>query len=116
MNAQRRLLGACVLAAIACVGLGAPRAASAVQSPVTIALPAPTATFRPAAGSEVAQRDCLSCHSSEYVTMQPALSAAAWTKEIAKMRTAYGAAIPDADVDRLVAYLVAQNPPAAHQR
>jgi hypothetical protein len=51
----------------------------------------------------------LSCHSSEYVISEPPLSKAAWTKEIVKMRTAYGATIPDADADALVAYLLAQN-------
>jgi len=82
----------------------------AAQSPVAITLPAQNTAFREAPGVEVARKDCLACHSAEYVTQQPALSKTAWTSEIVKMRTAYGAPIPDLDTDLLVAYLVAQNP------
>ncbi len=96
-------------ALIAIASLGARRDAPAAETPVAITLPAQNTNFRPAPGIEIARRDCLTCHSAEYVTSQPPLSKAAWTKEVAKMRTAYGATIPDADTDALVAYLVAQN-------
>jgi len=84
--------------------------ARAAQKPVSITLPAQNTTFRDAPGVEVARKDCLACHSAEYVVQQPALSKAQWTAEITKMRAAYGASIPDADTDALVAYLLAQNP------
>jgi cytochrome c5 len=87
---------------------GAP--AAAAQKPVSIQLPAQGTAFRPAPGVEIAQHECLTCHSSEYVTQQPALSKAAWAAEVAKMRGPYGAPIPASEVDDLVAYLVAQNP------
>jgi cytochrome c5 len=98
--------GVGALAIAAASGASAP----AAQKPVSITLPAQNIAFRAAPGIEVARRDCLTCHSAEYVTQQPALSKAAWTNEVTKMRAAYGAPIPDADTDVLVAYLVAQNP------
>jgi cytochrome c5 len=97
-------IGALVIAA------ASGRSAPAAQKVVTIVLPAQNVAFRDATGVEVARKDCLVCHSAEYVTQQPALSKAAWNNEITKMRAAYGAPIPDADTDALVAYLVAQNP------
>ena len=90
--------------------LAAVTAAPAAPKPVTISLPPQNVAFRGGPGVEIARKDCLFCHSAEYVTTQPALSKTAWTNEISKMRAAYGASIPDADVDALVAYLVAQNP------
>jgi cytochrome c5 len=111
MNARR--IAATILAATAgalMVIWTADTPVPAAQSPVAITLPAQNTAFREAPGVEVARKDCLACHSAEYVTQQPALSKTAWTNEIVKMRTAYGAPIPEADTDALVAYLVAQNP------
>ena len=99
---------ACAFAIAGTVVASAP----AAQTPVTITLPAQSVAFRAAPGVEVARKDCLTCHSAEYVTQQPALSKTGWTNEITKMRAAYGASIPDADTDALVAYLLAQNPVA----
>src|SRR6185437_7594058 len=48
--------------------------------------------------AEAVDRNCLSCHSTETILNQPALSRDVWEAEIDKMRTAYGAQIdPDAD-------------------
>lgn len=109
MNA--RMFARCSAAALAVAAIAA-GAAQVAPRPMTIVLPAPNAAFRSALGVELARKDCLACHSSEYVTQQPPLSNAGWTNEITKMRAAYGASIPDADTDPLVAYLLAQNPVA----
>jgi hypothetical protein len=106
MNARRIIVPIATLA----LGLGIAAGAWAAQKPVAIVLPPQNVAFRDAPGVEVARKDCLACHSAEYVTQQPALSKTGWTNEVTKMRAAYGAAIPDADTDALVAYLVAQNP------
>jgi cytochrome c5 len=98
------------LAAVVIAALSA-SPAPAGQKSVSITLPGQNTVFRPAPGVEVARADCLTCHSAEYVVQQPALSKAQWTAELTKMRVAYGATIPDADVETLVAYLLAQNPP-----
>jgi cytochrome c5 len=101
-----------LLIVIALMSSAGMRSAPAAERRVSVALPTPNTNFRPGPGIELAQRECLTCHSAEYVTSQPALSKTAWTKEITKMRTAYGASIPEADADALVAYLLAQNPAA----
>jgi cytochrome c5 len=110
MTGARTMLGFTFALGIALVVLATSRSAPAAQTPAPIILPAQNTTFRPGPGVELAQRDCLTCHSAEYVTSQPPLSKAGWTKEITKMRVAYGAPIPDGDTAALVAYLVAQNP------
>lgn len=53
------------------------------------------------------QKDCLTCHSTRYVTMQPPFSRAVWEKEVKKMIDAYGATISDADQREIIDYLVA---------
>lgn len=57
-------------------------------------------------GSDVANNNCLACHSAGMVLLQPALSPAQWQAEVEKMRTAYKAPIDPKDVDTIVAYLV----------
>jgi sulfite dehydrogenase (cytochrome) subunit B len=103
---KHRFLAASVLV----LGLATAAGVSAAQKPVHIALPAQNAAFRPGPGIEAVQKNCLSCHSAEYVVSQPPLSKAVWTAEVTKMRAAYGASIPDADTEAIVNYLVAQNP------
>jgi hypothetical protein len=76
---------------------------------VSITLPAPHGEFKTAPGSDLATGRCLTCHSAEYVYMQPPLSKTAWTAEVKKMKNAYGAPIDDTEVAPLVAYLVGQN-------
>jgi sulfite dehydrogenase (cytochrome) subunit B len=79
------------------------------KATVSISLPGDvTASFKPGAGVATAQAYCLSCHSSAYVAMQPVLTTAQWTAEVAKMKNVYGASIPDDQVSGIVAYLVAQ--------
>jgi hypothetical protein len=59
--------------------------------------------------AEAVDRNCLSCHSTETILNQPALSREVWKAEIDKMRTAFGAQIdPDAD-DDILAYLTSIN-------
>jgi mono/diheme cytochrome c family protein len=112
MTRRMQALGAAVTVALGAAALVATPAAARVKV-VAIQLPPQGTAFRPAPGVEIAQRECLTCHSAEYVTQQPALSKAAWTAEVVKMRAAYGAPIPASESDDLVAYLVAQNPVAA---
>jgi hypothetical protein len=59
--------------------------------------------------AEAVDRNCLSCHSTETILNQPALSRDVWKAEIDKMRTAFGASI-DADAeDDILAYLTTIN-------
>jgi hypothetical protein len=109
-NGRRGLI---VTIGVLCIAGALAAAAPAAQEPVSIVLPPQSVNFRPEPGVELARKDCLSCHSAEYVLLQPALTKAGWTNEVTKMRVAYGAPIPDADTDGIIAYLVAQNPAPA---
>ena len=57
-------------------------------------------------GSDLANNNCLACHSAGMVLDQPALLEAQWRAEVEKMRAAYKAPIDPKDVDAIVAYLV----------
>ncbi len=70
-----------------------------------IKLPPETEAFKPGPGSEIANGQCLTCHSVEYVTMQPPMPRAFWAAEVKKMRDNYGATIPPDQVEPLVDYL-----------
>jgi hypothetical protein len=75
-------------------------------APVKFEMPPETAQFKPGAGMEIAKSQCLLCHSSEYVSMQPRLPRAFWEANIKKMREKYGAPIPSDQVEPLLKYLV----------
>ena len=72
---------------------------------VSVELPASDENFPPGAGADIATSQCLICHSAGMVLRQPPLTKEEWRAEIMKMRTAYGAPIPDDQVDRLSEYL-----------
>ncbi|HZO92507.1 MAG TPA: hypothetical protein VFB22_01965 [Candidatus Baltobacteraceae bacterium] len=78
------------------------------QGTVSISLPGDAGfAFKPGPGVEAAQRYCLTCHSSAYVSTQPALTNAQWTAEVTKMRGVYGAPIPDDQIAPIASYLTA---------
>src|SRR4051794_30199276 len=74
---------------------------------VTITLPPETATYKTAPGVELAQANCLMCHSTEYVSSQPPMPRKFWEASVKKMKEKYGAPTPDAQVAALVDYLAA---------
>src|SRR5207249_9787242 len=74
-------------------------------SAVDIQLPPETGAFKQAAGAELANGQCLVCHSVEYVTTQPRMGRAFWKGSVVKMQQKYGAPIPEAQVEPLVDYL-----------
>ncbi len=75
---------------------------------VEIKLPAETArlTESPLPGYALATTHCYTCHSVDYVRMQPVSSRAYWKSSVAKMQKTFGATIPDSAVDPIVDYLV----------
>ena len=85
--------------------LGVP---AAIAAGLKIELPPETASFKPAAGADLANGQCLTCHSVDYVVIQPPSPRAYWESCVKKMREKFGAAIPDEQVESLVNYL-AQN-------
>lgn len=99
------LLAALLLvAASSCPAAGAGEAGA-----MSIQLPQETATLKPGPGQEVAQANCLMCHSVDYIYMQPPLNEAQWRGVVLKMKKVMGAPIADGDVDTLVKYLLSQN-------
>jgi mono/diheme cytochrome c family protein len=88
------------IVAVACL-LAAPPAVA-----LKIDLPPETATLRPGAGADVAQRQCVTCHSADYVAAQPpGKPLAFWKAEVEKMKKVYGAPIPDDQIAPIAQYL-----------
>jgi sulfite dehydrogenase len=91
-------LGIAVVVVLAAAGLPG--------EPLKIELPPETSSFNPAAGVELANAQCLVCHSVEYITTQPRFPRNFWATSVKKMREKYGAEIPEAQVEPLLDYLV----------
>jgi mono/diheme cytochrome c family protein len=72
---------------------------------VRVELPASDETFPPGIGADIANSQCLICHSAGMVLTQPPLKKDEWRAEIMKMRSSYGAPIPEDQVDGLAEYL-----------
>jgi cytochrome c551/c552 len=70
-----------------------------------IHFPLETGVFKQAPGAELANGQCLVCHSVEYVTTQPKMPRPFWKASVVKMQQKYGAAIPDSQVEALADYL-----------
>ena len=88
-------------AIVACLLAAALPAAS-----ITIELPAESSSLKPGAGSELATRQCATCHSADYVAIQPpGKPLAFWRAEVEKMKKVYGAPIPDDQVEPIAQYL-----------
>lgn len=102
-----------VVPLVAAAATPAPHAAStkhdaAAGSKVTVTMPGELSfQFKPGPGSQTATTYCLTCHSSAYVSTQPVFDRAHWAAEVAKMRKAYGASIPDKESETIVDYLTA---------
>jgi mono/diheme cytochrome c family protein len=68
-------------------------------------LPASTALFPAGKGSEIANANCLICHSAGMALRQPPLTTDEWRAEITKMKAAFGAPIPVDQIGDLAGYL-----------
>ncbi len=72
-------------------------------------LPKETAELAPGPHLDTAQRNCGACHSADYISTQPRALAdpqAFWLAEVTKMQRVYGAPIDNADLPKIVDYLV----------
>jgi cytochrome c len=72
---------------------------------VEIQLPPEVNAFKQDVGAELANAQCLICHSVEYISLQPPMTRAFWKSSVQKMQQKYGAAIPDEQVEPLADYL-----------
>lgn len=83
-------------------------AVSLAARDLKIQLPLETAVFKTAPGSEMANAQCLTCHSVEYIEMQPPKPLDFWAAEVKKMREKYGAQFSK-DYDQELADYLAKN-------
>jgi mono/diheme cytochrome c family protein len=63
------------------------------------------AQLQPGQGVDVTRKDCVACHSTDYIVRQPGRDAPQWQAEVSKMITVYGARISDSDSKVIVNYL-----------
>ena len=99
---MKPILVVALAASVLCVG---PRS---YANPVTYQLPAETATLRPgpAPGREAAQNNCMTCHSVDYLAIQPPKKGKAfWEGEVSKMVQTYKAEISPDDAKAIADYL-----------
>lgn len=84
-----------------------PTSKTAANPVHSIVLPQYPPAITDGPNKEVYQRNCLTCHTARYVSMQPRFSKTVWQNEVKKMVDAYGASVPEADQALIVEYLVA---------
>ena len=92
--------------AIGLMMAGTLTSAAVFAGTLKIELPAESATLRPGPGVDLANGQCLTCHSAEYVTTQPRDKPLAfWKAEVEKMRKVYGAPVPEDQIQAIAEYL-----------
>lgn len=109
-SAAATLFIACVLAGCVTGAADPPSAKSAALTPppwrvVRVDLPVSNAYFPAGDGADMANAQCLICHSAGMVLRQPPLTQKEWIGEINKMRNSYGALIPADQIESLAVYL-----------
>ena len=72
---------------------------------INVDLPSGAVAFPHGDGADIANANCLICHSAGMVLRQPPLTVAEWRTEIEKMKTSFGAPIPSEQIDALAHYL-----------
>jgi cytochrome c5 len=100
-----RKLTILLLAAAVMVPLRSHAQTALVLKSTKVTLPDSTAMFPPGPGADVANANCLACHSLGMVMNQPVMPKAAWEVEVNKMRNVYKAPVPETDVAAIVDYL-----------
>jgi mono/diheme cytochrome c family protein len=80
---------------------------------INLNFPTSAAAFPAGKGSDIANANCLICHSAGMALRQPPLSEDEWGAEIKKMKSSFGAPIPADQIDQLAQYLGTVNGRAA---
>jgi mono/diheme cytochrome c family protein len=80
---------------------------------INLNFPTSTAGFPAGKGSDIANANCLICHSAGMALRQPPLTEDEWRSEIKKMKSSFGAPIPADQIDELAHYLGTINGRAA---
>ena len=104
-----------ILPSLLGLGLLAPPAPGSAAEPETpplelksesIELPFGGSDFPDGPGVEAVKRNCLLCHSPRMILYQPALTKAAWTKEVDKMIDVFKAPVNPDDIPAIIDYLM----------
>lgn len=66
----------------------------------------------PGPGSDLAQTQCLFCHSTDYIVMQPRGDTKQWEGVVTKMIKVFGAPLTEADAKAITEYLARAYGPA----
>jgi mono/diheme cytochrome c family protein len=72
---------------------------------LSVQLPTTQTLFPAGQGADIANSQCVICHSPDMVLYQPVRTQEQWKETINKMRSAYGAPLPAEQVDELATYL-----------
>jgi len=101
---------AAAVVALGLMGASGPRAAVAADAQPggvhAITLPTMQPDLPDGPGKDLVMANCILCHSTRYITMQPAFSKDFWTTEVNKMRKTFGAPVAEEKVEDIVNYLV----------
>ena len=86
--------------------------ASAAEKSITLPPDNDYGALKPGPGLELVRANCLICHSTDYIVMQPRGDAKQWQGVVTKMMKVFGAPINAEDEKALVEYLTsAYGPP-----
>ncbi|WP_019517409.1 hypothetical protein [Sphingomonas sp. Mn802worker] len=100
------IAAAVLLAACSAEPDASPTKPAGALQPVSITLPAETAALPDTPAGTTLSQHCTACHSPDFLTRQPPLTAEKWQATVTKMREAYHAPISPADDPAIVAALV----------
>ena len=82
-----------------------PLLAAAADKTITLPEDHAYAELKPGPGLEATRAHCLTCHSTDYIVMQPRGDAKQWQAVVTKMIKVFGAPIPDQEARAIVEYL-----------
>ncbi len=100
MTIHKKIIGSLSLTCMTFLATGA--------MALDVQLPPETAAYRPSElpGYQLVLRNCMTCHTAQYVGTQPPTSPRAyWDATVKKMKKPFGAQFPDEDVPAMVDYL-----------
>src|SRR5215475_3970761 len=85
-----------------------PLVALAADKSISLPDDHPYGQLKAGTGVETARNHCLTCHSTDYIVMQPRGDAKQWQGVVTKMIKVYGAPLNDRDAKTIVEYLAKQ--------
>jgi hypothetical protein len=89
-----------------------PLVALAADKSITLPDDHPYGQLKPGPGSDATRSNCLTCHSTDYIVMQPRGDAKQWQGVVTKMIKVFGAPISDTDAQAIAEYLATAYGPA----